>query len=184
MRTSKMRHHMDGVMSNRLTGIDPASIRLTSDRVLIRDLEQNEVDHVGSIYIPGVAQERVGGVGKDGRLRLGIVVAMGPGDRFTSHGLDTEGQQRLRLITAPCPVCHDDEPVPDHFDWSWIDRLDSRMKAKDCDNGRIPVTVPPQCAVGDTVIFDLRREMEIYLDGVRFSIVNASQSVLAVVEEA
>ena len=182
MRTSEMRHHMDGVRSNRLTGIDPASIRLTSDRVLIRDLEQNEVDHVGSIYIPEEAREKVGGVGKEGRLRLGIVVAMGPGDRFLEVGLDGEGVVRRRLIESDCSLCIGTGNVTH---WNQYQICLCGNSCPKCDGtGRTPVTVPPQCAVGDTVIFDLRREMEIYLDGVRFSIVNASQSVLAVVEES
>lgn len=56
--------------------LKPTQIRPMGDRVLIRDVQED--DKIGRIWVPATAKER--GVGKDGLLREGIVVAVGLGD--------------------------------------------------------------------------------------------------------
>ncbi len=149
-----------------IEGIDPSQIKLLSDRCLIQDLPQDD-ERRGLIYIPDSAKQD--GVGKQGLLRIGKVIAVGAGDRFLEHGLDAQGVLRRTLITAPC--LHDGYGLPDAPPCSMCD-----------EDGRIPVTVPAQCSPGDTVLYDRRRECEIYINGLRYCIVHAEQSVLAVLD--
>jgi len=161
---------------NHFTGIDPANIRLLSDRVLIRDLPQDD-SRIGSIWLPDEA--RNGGVGKGGLFRVGVVVAVGPGDRFIEGQLDAEGRPTLKLITKPCEVCDGDGVA------FWDDPADDGEPAPcgTCDgSGRVPVVVSPQCKPGDIVISDRRRDMEVYFDGVLHTLCHAEQSVIAVLE--
>ena len=57
--------------------LTPEHIRPQGDRVLVRDLPERE--KTGSLFIPESAQGK--GMGKNGLLRLGLVVAVGPGDK-------------------------------------------------------------------------------------------------------
>src|SRR5580704_9064434 len=83
---------------SQLLAIDPATIRLLSDRCLIRDL--GDPERIGSIIIPEVARPKA----RDewGTLRIGLVVATGPGDRFIEMGWDETSGVRRKLITVPC----------------------------------------------------------------------------------
>lgn len=159
---------------NRIT-CDPAQIRLLSDRCLIRDLPQDD-SRSGSLVVPETAQN--GGVGKGGNFRIGLVVAVGEGDRFSEHGLDAEGAVRRRLLTAQCRDCDGNgvtvlggccENVPEE-----------RIACDECENGRVPIVVPPQCKVGDTVLYDRRRQEQMYFNGVLHQLCHAEQGVLAV----
>lgn len=62
----------------RLDHVSPADIRLLGDRVMIEDLPPDEKD--GSLFLPETAQGR--GLGKNESLRIGRVVAIGPGDKY------------------------------------------------------------------------------------------------------
>ena len=66
---------------------DPAKVRLLMDRILVRDLGDEE--QVGSIVIPDSAR------GQE-QARMGVVVAVGPGDSHTEkdYGYDGEGSLR------------------------------------------------------------------------------------------
>lgn len=151
---------------------DITRIRLLEDRVLIEDLGEKETE--GSIVIPETAAER--GVGKNGLLRLGRIIAAGPGDRFVVTGFDPDSGVKRRAITIPCPEC---EERGKFFDI----RLYEYAPCPLCNGtGRVPHCVPPQCQVGDVVVYDRRREAEVYFAGKRYALVNAEQSVLAVVE--
>jgi co-chaperonin GroES (HSP10) len=170
--------------SREFTGIDPLSIKLISDRVLIRDLQDAEKE--GSIVIPEAYRDR--GVNDFGTMRIGVVVAVGPGDRFIEHGVTDEGEVRRTLITCPCMCAY--AMMRDGSRW-WFDirnycrvELKPGEKCPACDgSGRIPICVPPQVWPGQKVLYDRRKEAEIYLDGQRYLIVHAEQAVVAVLEE-
>lgn len=61
----------------RIDEIDPATIRPLEDRVLVRDIPDEE--KVGAVYSPETARDR-------DLNRRGIVVAVGLGDRFYEKG--------------------------------------------------------------------------------------------------
>ncbi len=158
--------------------IDVASIKLLEDRVIILDIPQDD-STVGSLVIPDVAQN--GGVGKGGNFRIGLVVAVGPGDKFLEVGSpNNQGVVGRKLITAPCS--HDCQD-------RWFDVADYEWKPRPCpfcDNGgdgRIPVVVPPQCKVGDRVLYDRRRHEELILNGQRYALMHAEQAAMAVLED-
>lgn len=152
---------------------DPAAVKLLSDRVLIKDIPQDDSTR-GSLVIPEVAQRD--GVGKGGLFRIGVVIATGPGDRFSEHGLDVDGVLRRRLLTKACGDCRGTGV-----------RTIRAVRLADiecqCDHGRVPVVIPPQCKPGDVVVYDRRRSEELILNGERFQLSHAEQSVLAVLEE-
>lgn len=169
---------------------DPASIRMLQDRVLLRDL--GEPERVNGIWIPQTAAER--GVGKDGLLRLGIVVAVGPGNTCIETGIENDGMGpvKRRIISKRCEACGGNGR--ERFDiynyqWVWCQQCNADGSFDWCDfiNGgppsRIPVRVPCTCKVGDKVIYERRRESEVYFWGHRFSMVFEEQAIVAIVGE-
>lgn len=153
--------------------LDPSSIRLISDRVLIKDLGDMEKD--GQIIIPEKYRER--GLNADGTYRVGLVVAVGPGDRFLECGITEENQVRRKLLTEPCGLCDAGGTMVD------VMNGESLICPRCEGSGRQPVCVPPQCMPGDVVMLERRREAEVYLNGVRYLLVHAEQSVIAVLED-
>jgi co-chaperonin GroES (HSP10) len=181
---------------SQLIEIDPATIRLISDRCLIRDL--GDPERVGSIIIPEVARDKIRDEG--GTLRIGLVIATGPGDRFIEVGLEkspTEAPRVLRrLITIPCGCEPMSAERSEMFGRKrgaryWFDIVNYQMvefpAGETCpvchDTGRIPITIPPQCHRGQKVLYSRRREAEVTINGERYSLVNAEQSILAVLED-
>lgn len=159
--------HYDGIAD------DPAVIRLISDRVLIRDLGEQE--QIGSIVIPEVARKP--GTGSD-TLRTGVVVAVGPGDRFIEMGVSDEGEVRRKLITGgDCAACNG------HGKYFDIQTYETNECPHCYGGGKEPLTIPPQCQPGDKVLYSRRAEAEIFLGGVRYTIINAEQSAYAVLTE-
>lgn len=161
--------------------VDPATVRMLSDRCLIRDLPQDD-SIVGSLVVPEI--KRTGGVGKDGLLRIGVVVAVGPGDRYFELGLDVDGESvRRKLLTQRCLLCDGLKKYrvvsgegDDQRTGPWCD-------CPGCDgSGRAPVTMPPQCQPGDTVLYSRMRHEEILIAGERYVLCHAEQAVLAVLE--
>jgi co-chaperonin GroES (HSP10) len=151
---------------SQLLEIDPATIRLLSDRCLIRDL--GDPERVGSIIIPEVAREKV--MHEWGTLRIGEVVATGPGDRFIELGWDDYSGVRRKLITRKCHWCE----IVSY----------TKITCPRCLGAhRIPVTILPQCRPGERVLYSRRREAEVYIGGERFSLLNSEQSVIAVLED-
>ena len=150
---------------------DPANIRLLEDRVLIRDLGEQE--RVGSIIIPETAAAR--GVGKAGMLRLGVVVAVGPGDKFKELGLDESGAVRRKLLTERCPECETGR----FFDAKAYEYVPC---PKCGGTTRAPAVMPTECKPGDRVIYDRRREAELLWKGETYSLIHEEQSILAVLE--
>lgn len=189
----------------------PEDVKLISDRVLIRDLGSPE--KVGLIEIPEKYRDKAG---PGGNLRIGVVVSVGPGDRFIEHGVTDEGEVRRSLITTKerCPVCSEGSAFRCKACWEraqryvpckvepgkcetcggdlqpcWFDlrgyELVWQTKCIGCGGtGYVerPVTVPPQCLPGETVLYDRRREAEVFLDGVRHVLCHAEQAVIAVLE--
>lgn len=156
--------------SQRVDHIDPASIRLLQDRILVRDL--GEPSTVGMIVIPQCALD------KD-KIRIGLVLAVGPGNQFIESGITDEGQVRRTLITTgrQCPACSG----------SGQQFSIRKYALDDCPycygGGKEPLTVPTQCEPGDRVLFSRRREAEFYVNGERLSLIFEEQSVLAVLED-
>jgi co-chaperonin GroES (HSP10) len=180
---------------SQLLEIDPATIRLLSDRCLIRDL--GDPERVGSIIIPEVAREKV--MHEWGLLRIGEVVATGPGDRFIELGWDDYSGVRRKLITMRCGCTA--HPALNMWGEDIFGRKPGKRYRFDiveyrmvelpdgvpcprCDgSGRVPITIPPQCRPGERVLYSRRREAEVYLEGVRYSLLNSEQSILAVLED-
>lgn len=165
--------------------VDPATIRMLQDRCLIRDLPQDD-SRYGSLVLPETAQH--GGVGKQGNLRIGVVIAVGIGDQFLEVGLDAQGSVRRKLITKPCDHCEgvgfdpNCPALPSLVEWDGqIRALGAGCPA--CNGeGRIPVVIPTQCKVGEIVCYDRRRECEVVIDGIRYSLLYSEQSVLGVID--
>lgn len=168
--------------------MDPSTIRLISDRVLIRD--DADAEKEGSIIIPEKYRESA-----TGKYRSGVVVAVGPGDRFYEMGIieSTDGlspQVRRKLITKKCPDCNGVGNT------GQFDIRQYRMEP--CPNcnpddlpfskeffamiGRVPICVPPQCKVGERVLYERHRQCEVFINGQRHIIVHAEQAVVAVIE--
>ncbi len=158
---------------NNLT-LDPATIKMLSDRVLIRD--DGDAEKEGSIIIPEMYRESA-----TGKYRSGVVVAVGPGDRFHEIGIieSADGcspQVRRKLITMPCENCSDGS-IFDIREYELV-------LCQSCHGSkRMPVCVPPQCKPGDRVLYEKRREAEVWLNGQRHVMVHAEQAVVAVLED-
>jgi co-chaperonin GroES (HSP10) len=163
---------------SQLLAIDPATIRLISDRCLIRDL--GDPERIGSIIIPEAARDKA----RDewGVLRIGLVIAVGPGDRFIEVGIETYPDcapfVRRKLITTQCAF-----HAPKGGQWFDVREYELNQCPACLGTDRIPVTIPPQCSPGDKVLYSRRREAEFWVNGERLSVVNAEQSVLAVLED-
>jgi co-chaperonin GroES (HSP10) len=155
----------DGVW-NRVE-IDPATIRLLEDRVLIRDCPEPEKQ--GSIVIPEVCRD------KD-ILRTGIVLAVGPGNRFVELGVTDEGEVRRRKLTKPCPECGGRGEM---FDIRGYKRVSCPVCLGE---KAVQAVEEPQVKPGDRVLYSRRREAEFIVNGERLSLMYAEQSVLAVLE--
>lgn len=148
----------------------PEEIRPLWSRVLIRDIHNDE--KIGSILIPQ------GDVGKDTK-RIGIVVAVGPGDKFVEDGLDGQGDVVRRLI-GECSHC---EGLGRTIAQAWdSDAIGGMVLCFFCCGDGLQ-RHNMLVKAGDKILYDRRRECEIYLEGVRHSLVYEEQSVLAVLED-
>lgn len=87
-------------ISNRLDHVRPEDVRMIYDRVMVRALAPEEM--IGSIEIPQYLRNDLPG------LKIGIVLAVGPGDRWSEHGLDVHGDPIRRFLPDgkryPMPV--------------------------------------------------------------------------------
>lgn len=153
-------------LSQMMDGLTPEQVVPINDRVLVRDVA--EVEKVGLLFIPQNAKEQ--GIGKNGLFRRGVVVTVGPGDKFKELGFGEDGRLRRRKVTVDCKFCDGFGDDPLHG-----------AECLDCEgygSGRLPMPVK----VGDTVIYDRRKDCEITVNGVRLSLLNTEQSILAVME--
>lgn len=160
--------------SQLLHDIQPEDIRPVSDRVLVRDIR--DPDKIGSIWIPETAAER--GLGKNGLLRMGEVVAVGPGDPYAKEWLErnnvTGQHQVMRKALGVCRTCNG-------YPYSYETLTDDPDICPICHGDGIR-RWPMQCKVGDTVVYDRRKEAELFIDGVRYTLLYELQSVLAILE--
>ena len=83
--------------ASQFVSADPSSIRPVGDRILCRDLGDEE--KIGSIFVPDSVKI---GAGKNGLIRWGVVVAVGAGDRWIDLGWKTDAEgPSLRAVTTP-----------------------------------------------------------------------------------
>jgi len=157
--------------SQRMDHIDPSKIRLSGDRVLIRDIPEDE--RRGLIWVPEVCQDQE-------MLRQGIVVAVGPGDRYvervaSQNTFDSDGRVPVRRKATECDWCcgrgrafsiskYENETCP---------RCNGDGLA------HLPMSVRP----GQRVLYSRRREAEIFIEGERYALVHLEQSIMAILEE-
>lgn len=168
---------------------DPLRIRLIEDRLLIRDVPDEP--EINGIVKPDNVET---GVGKNGLYRIGIVVATGPGNKFIEVGTEGYGEDMRvvrRKILGRCPTCEGDG-----FDPDWpvspmeivdYDGTKKRLGAAcpnctflDTPHGLVPLTIPCTCKPGDRVIYERRKEAEVFIDGVRYGLVYEEQAVLMI----
>lgn len=171
----KNKEHIFQSTSQRVDHIDISTIRLLADRCLIRDLG-NPTESNG-IVIPETCQDSRAQQ-EWGDLRIGLVLAVGPGDAYIENGVTDDGQVLRKAILSSdlCPVCMGRAAF---FDMQAYEKVD----CPECYGyGKWPVTVPPQCSVGDKVLYSVRREAEFVVNGERLSLIFAEQSVVAVIE--
>lgn len=179
--------------------LDPALIRPIIDRVLVKDCPDPE--KIGSIFIPATAAER--GLGKDGLLRMGIVVAVGPGDPYSKEWVERDNMtgkhQVMRKALGACQTCGDPFPelgasVGIGYVRASGDKMDkfrfqegpelgepTAIPCPDCKGDGIR-RWPMYCKVGDRVIVDRRKESEFYVNGERFYLCHEQQAILAILE--
>ncbi len=154
-------------LSQAMDALQPGKIQPILDRCLVRDVA--EVEKVGLLFIPQTAKEQ--GIGKNGLYRRGVVVSVGPGDKFKELGFGEDGKLRRQRVEV--------EPECDCV-------LYGPRKPGDCKSvtfeetgcGRLPMPV----RVGDTVIYDRRKDLEVTIRGTRHSLINLEQSIFAIME--
>lgn len=148
---------------------DPLRIRLIEDRLLIRDVPDEP--EINGIVKPDNIET---GVGKNGLYRIGIVVATGPGNKFIEVGTEGYGEDMRvirRRIGRRCEFCKGTGLL-------FVDIEDSMSCI--CDSGFMPITIPCTCKPGDRVIYERRKEAEVFIDGVRYGLVYEEQACLAI----
>ncbi len=161
--------------NSQLLAIDPARIKPVFDRILCRDIKED--DKIGSLWIPATAAER--GVGKNGLLREGIVVAVGPGDPWAKEKPIKGGTQVSRTALGKCGGPHRDYPCDRGKIWDVITGDFEDCPACKGDGIR---RWPMYCKPGDRILYDRRKEAELFIDGVRYGLLHEEQSVFAVLE--
>ena len=155
--------------SQLLEDLSPDKIKPMWSRVLIRD-EHEADDKIGSIFLPQ------GDKGKDTR-RIGIVVAVGPGDKHFEKGLvrDSDGNTSVdRRFLGKCEPCGGLGQI-----------LNAQAgvfeTCPQCQGDGIK-RFPMEVKVGDRVLYDRRRDAEFVIEGERYNLVFEEQSVLGVLE--
>lgn len=158
-------------LSQAMDRLQPEQIQPILDRVLVRDVA--EVEKVGLLFIPQTAKEQ--GIGKNGLYRRGVVVSVGPGDKFKELGFSESGMLRRKRVTCPgCSGSCNQFLRADGFveDCAFPCRCDGTGL------GRLPI----QVKIGDMVIYDRFKQSEITIKGVRHSLINLEQAIFAVME--
>ena len=144
--------------------IDPSKIRLQQDRVLLRDIPEEE--RHGSLYLPEVCRNQE-------KIRRGIVIAVGPGDSkieraADQHDVHPDGYVRTKARRVKCRVC-DGSIQPWDAHWSCQTCKDTRV-------GRLPMSVRP----GDRVLYSQRQEAEIFINHQRYGICHEEQAIIGI----
>ncbi len=162
-------------LSQAMDALQPEQIQPIMDRVLVRDVA--EVEKVGMLFIPQTAKEQ--GIGKNGLYRRGVVVSVGRGDKFKELGFGEDGKLRRQRVECGCgdgmelrKTCSDVCPA------SGVLHCHACSKCGGSKLGRLPMPV----RVGDTVIYDRRKDLEVTIRGTRHSLINVEQSIFATME--
>lgn len=145
--------------------VSPDSIRPIYDRVLVREIPREEKE--GSLFLPETSRDNK-------KIRTGIVVAVGLGDKakeFIPDQKNVNSDGRPWIQYYAYEVCWCGHHESDHHEFCY----QCDCKAFD---GRAPMSVKP----GDRVLYDRRREAEIFIDGEKYSLIHEEQSILAVIE--
>lgn len=169
--------------NSQLMNIDPGRIKPCFDRLLLREIKDPK--KIGSIFIPETAAER--GVGKNGLARLGVVVAVGPGDPWAKEKVIKGTTEVVRKALGACLECKN-SPNPGFLRWrvsggpdgphgEWSDW----EKCYGCAGDGIR-RWPMYCRVGDVVIYDVRKEAQIFINGETFTLLHEEQSILGIIE--
>ena len=85
---------------SQLVDHEPSEIKPIRSRVLIRDAHQDE--QIGSVILPPATAGRGCVAGKDSpdQKRIGIVVAVGPGDKYIEMGIGAWGELVVKGLAA------------------------------------------------------------------------------------
>ena len=145
---------------SQLMNHSPERIKPILDRLLVRDCGDAEKE--GLIFLPHKADE------DKPLLRQGIVVAVGPGDKFLECGLDGHGDP-IRKFFGDCEDCGG-TGIKGKAVCPWC-RGDGQKR------------VGTECKVGDKILFDRRRECEVILNGEVFALIHEEQSCIAILED-
>lgn len=176
-RSARVRKHLFDELSQHIQNVDAADVRPVFDRCLVRDIPDE--DQIGSIIVPETAGPI--GVGKKGLLRLGEVVAIGPGDPWQSERYDKETKRVVRKALGACKVC----------DGAGVTNYDIVNDLFHRDGPTFPCNIckgdgihrwAMQVKPGDRVIFDVRKEALFHIGGEDLYLIYEQQSILAVVE--
>jgi co-chaperonin GroES (HSP10) len=158
--------------------IDPSMIKPMAGRVIVRDIHEDDKDgRYASLVLPQ-------NIEKAERRRLGVIVAVGEGDRWiTMKERGPYGAFRCKGIK--CQDCAGAGTV-DFFvmplGWLGQVREPTLSECTTCHGtglGRLPMETKP----GDRVIYDRRREAEIEIGGERYSLLYEEQGCLAIIDE-
>ena len=151
-------------------------LKLQKDRVIIRDLQEEE--KVGSIWIPEVSRDQ-------SRLRWGIVVAVGPGETYIERVISRytttpDGYPETHRIPIMCSKCRGGRfvRIPPRQSQQGLEPGASLPceKCRGTGRGRLPLDVK----VGDKVLYDRRREAEFFWQGQRYNIVYEEQAIIGI----
>lgn len=169
----------DYSLSQVMDNLDPASIIPLGSRVLIRD--EPEVAQTGSIVHPQMAPNKLG---QGNTKRIGIVVAVGRGDSY-SEVLIGDGKTTQRKVVRKslgvCEGCIGTGRDPREYRNVLTGGWDANVCALCHGDGKHRMEM--QVKVGDRVLYDYRREAQIFIGGEMFQLVDEHQSILGILED-
>lgn len=164
MPTLKGKHSVFESIAQRMDHVDPASIGLLGDRVLLKDLPGDE--RVGSIWLPETCQNL-------DQLRWADVVAVGPGDAFIEYpasqtSTDSYGYVPMKRYSTECRGCG---------------KSVTELGATFCFYCYTTLRLPMHVLPGDRVLYNRRMEAEIEIEGQRYGMVHEEQAVIGVMHD-
>jgi len=176
-RSSLIKEHIFDESSQWRDDIDPKDIKLIYDRVLVKDLPDDDTH--GSIILPPSTLNKGAG------LRLGVVMAVGGGDRWIEKGFRPGDSEPRRAAVTMCQCGHHEKIHSQVLENGRKPCLFVRGEAdeyQECPckdfNPRLMMEVKP----GDIVAYDRRKECELYINHERYSLIHQEQSIYAVIE--
>lgn len=169
-RKSSVRSSIFDEMSQVVNHIDPKTIRPLYDRVVVEDVPEDD-SRRGSLWIPETCRDQT-------MIRRGRVVACGLGDKYTEHGIDKRTRQVSRE-PIQCKQCGGSGvSIKVQSGRPALVELYPCIPCKGTGLARFPMTVKP----GDLVLYNRRRDAELYVNGTRYSLIHEEQSVYAILK--